>query len=55
MRPPSKRGTAVIPVEQQRHNSLFKKMSLLSWQAQYRAKRATSGSGEKQLAQAAQA
>ena len=39
MRPPSKRGTAVIPVEQQRNNSIFK-VSLRSWQAQYKARRA---------------
>jgi hypothetical protein len=36
MRPPSKRGTAVIPADQQRTNSIFK-MSLRSWQAQYKA------------------
>jgi hypothetical protein len=39
MRPPSKRGTAVIPVDQQRNNSIFK-VSLRSWQAQYKARRA---------------
>jgi hypothetical protein len=54
MRPPSKRGTAVIPVEQQRNNSIFK-MSLRSWQQQYKAQRTPLGSGQKQLAQAAQA
>jgi hypothetical protein len=54
MRPPSKRGTVVIPVEQQRQNSVFK-MSLRSWQAQYKAQRATRAGGEKPLAQTAQA
>jgi hypothetical protein len=54
MRPPSKRGTAVIPVEQQRNNSIFK-VSLRSWQAQYKARRATRGSTdeEKLVAQGA--
>jgi hypothetical protein len=37
MRPPSKRGTAVIPVDQQRNNSIFK-VSLRSWQQQYKAR-----------------
>ena len=37
MRPPSKRGTAIVPMDQLRTNSLFKKMSLRSWQAQYKA------------------
>jgi len=38
MRPPSKRGTVVIPADQQRNNSIFK-VSLRSWQAQYKARR----------------
>jgi hypothetical protein len=38
MRPPSKRGTAVIPADQQHNNSIFK-VSLRSWQAQYKARR----------------
>ncbi len=54
MRPPSKRGTAVIPVDQQRNNSIFK-MSLRSWQQQYKAQRTSRGSSAKQLTQAAQA
>ncbi len=37
MRPPSKRGTAVVPMDHQRTSSLFKKMSLRSWQEQYKA------------------
>jgi hypothetical protein len=54
MRPPSKRGTAAIPVDQQRNNSIFK-MSLRSWQAQYKARRAghATTEDEKLVAQAA--
>ena len=54
MRPPSKRGTVVIPADQQRNNSIFK-VSLRSWQAQYKARRkgrAPTGD-EKLVAQAA--
>jgi hypothetical protein len=54
MRPPSKRGTVVVPVEQQRQNSIFK-VSLRSWQAQYKAQRGARGNSEddKALAQSA--
>ncbi len=52
MRPPSKRGTAVIPVEQQRQNSIFK-VSLRSWQEQYKAQRGTRSASEEDKSQSA--
>jgi hypothetical protein len=54
MRPPSKRGTAAIPVEQRRNSAVFKKISLRSWQAQYKALRASCGKIEQPLAQPVQ-
>jgi hypothetical protein len=42
MRPPSKRGTAAIPPDLQRTNSIFK-VSLRHWQARYRAQQTERG------------
>jgi hypothetical protein len=47
LRPPTKRGIAVIAGEQQLSNSVFK-ISLRSWQAEYKARRNMAGNADEQ-------
>jgi hypothetical protein len=49
LRPPTRRATAVNSAEQQLTNSVFK-VSLRSWQAEYKARRNPAGAAEEEKA-----